>query len=96
MQIDSVIAGYTSFLVDPHVNLAKILIASFGLVNTLAILVQIHFIYSSEAPDQRPYAVIGNDVELGLKKMLMEPLIEKNSERKFSESYEIPSTEASF
>ena len=96
LQIDSVIAGYSSFLADPHVNLAKILIASFGLLNTLIILLQIHVIYGSKAPDQRQFAAIGIDTEIGLQKMLTAPLLGPNKDRRFSESYEIPSTDDSF
>ena len=45
LQVDSMIAGFSSFFADPHVNLAKTLIAFFGLVNTSIILTQIHLIY---------------------------------------------------
>ena len=91
MQIDSVIAGYSSFLADPHVNFAKILIASFGLMNTLILILQIHVIYGAEAPDQRSYAVLEGDIEVGLQKMLTVPLLGENKERRLSESYEMPS-----
>ena len=47
LQIDSMIAGYPLFIQDPHYNLAKALIASFGTINTLIILSQIHIIYKS-------------------------------------------------
>ena len=39
LQIDSVMAGYPGFLTDPHVNLAKTLIAFFSLFNTGIILI---------------------------------------------------------
>ena len=39
-------AGYPSFFADPHVNLAKILIAIFGFTTTSIILIQIHLIYA--------------------------------------------------
>lgn len=45
LQLDARIAGYPSFLKDPHLNLAKTLIAFFGLINTSIILIQIHCIY---------------------------------------------------
>ena len=45
LHIDSVIAGYSSFFKDPNVNVAKILLASFGLINLLIILAQMHLIY---------------------------------------------------
>ena len=45
LQIDSVIAGFPSFFADPQLNLAKTLIAFFGVVNTSIILIQIHCIY---------------------------------------------------
>ena len=39
------VAGYASFIVDPHLNLAKVLIASFGTINTNIILFQIYCLY---------------------------------------------------
>ena len=45
LQIDSVLAGYPSFISDPQLNTAKVLIATFGLFNTTIILIQIHCIY---------------------------------------------------
>lgn len=45
LQLDSVLAGYSSFFVDPHFNVAKTLIAIFGLVNSSIILAQIVLIY---------------------------------------------------
>ena len=39
------VAGYPSFVVDPHLNLAKVLIASFGTINTNIILFQIYCLY---------------------------------------------------
>ena len=49
LQIDSVIAGYAHFFADPQMNMAKVLIACFGLINTFVILIQIHCIYK-DAP----------------------------------------------
>lgn len=49
LQIDSMLAGYESFLADPQMNLAKVLIAFFGLVNTSIILIQIHCLYRPNA-----------------------------------------------
>jgi len=40
------IAGHESFLKDPQLNLAKVLIAFFGIVNTTIILIQIHCLYN--------------------------------------------------
>ena len=51
LQIDSMIAGYKNFLVDPQMNLAKVLLSCFGLINTSIILMQIHCIYSG-SPNQ--------------------------------------------
>ena len=48
LQIDSMIAGYKTFLVDPQLNIAKTLLAVFGLVNTSIILIQIHCIYNGD------------------------------------------------
>ena len=42
------IAGYKTFLVDPQLNVAKTLLAIFGLVNTSIILIQIHCIYNGD------------------------------------------------
>lgn len=42
------IAGYGSFLADPQLNLAKMLIALFGVINTSIILSQIHCIYAGK------------------------------------------------
>ena len=38
LQIDSMVAGYPSFIQDPRFNLAKALIAVFGTINTIVIL----------------------------------------------------------
>uniref|UniRef100_A0A7S3I008 Uncharacterized protein n=1 Tax=Favella ehrenbergii TaxID=182087 RepID=A0A7S3I008_9SPIT len=46
LQIDSRIAGYGNFLIDPQLNLAKVLIAFFGFINTSIILIQIHCLYA--------------------------------------------------
>ena len=45
LQLDAMIAGYDSLFMDPQLNLAKSLIALFGIVNTSIILVQIHCLY---------------------------------------------------
>ena len=58
LQIDSVIAGYPSFAQDPHFNLAKALIASFGTVNTIIILSQIHIIYKQSKHDEQFNALV--------------------------------------
>ena len=47
LQIDSLIAGYKNFMVDPQMNLAKVLLSCFGLINTSIILLQIHCIYNA-------------------------------------------------
>ena len=46
LQLDSDIAGYSSFFFDPQLNLAKALIAFFSFVNTSIILAQIYCIYA--------------------------------------------------
>ena len=40
------VAGHESFVKDPQLNLAKVLIAFFGIVNTTIILIQIHCVYN--------------------------------------------------
>ena len=45
LQIDSVLAGYPSFFVDPQMNLAKVMIAFVGSVNVTIILIQMYCIY---------------------------------------------------
>ena len=65
LQIDARIAGYPSFIADPQLNLAKSLIAIFGLVNTSIILIQIHCIYPG-LPRQRMVhldSTFGSDCE---------------------------------
>ena len=71
LQIDSVIAGYAYFFTDPNVNVAKILVSSFGLLNTIVILAQIHWIYRSSdtlvRETNNPSVVVfeGSNMELG-------------------------------
>jgi len=63
LQIDSVVAGYPSFIADPQLNTAKVLIATFGLINTTIILIQIYCIYV-DLPRQtmvHPDSTFGSD-----------------------------------
>ena len=39
------VAGYAAFWSDPRFNLAKALIAVFGTVNTMIILIQMYIMY---------------------------------------------------
>ena len=92
------IAGYSFFFADPQLNLAKTLIATFGLLNTFVILIQIHVLYGSKTKlASMEYVGVENDTEIGYVKMLKEPLLaEEKRQRKVSDSYELPVSEASF
>ena len=84
LQIDSVIAGYPSFVQDPHFNLAKALIASFGTVNTIILLSQIHIIYrSGKHVGQDDFDVLVDNEVCSEKnyKQLLSPLLDKNQIR---------------
>ena len=48
LQLDARIAGHAWFLVDPQLNTAKVLIATFGFVSTNIILIQMFCIYDGQ------------------------------------------------
>ena len=89
LQIDSMLAGYAFFGSDPRFNLAKALIAIFGTVNTIVILIQMYVVYrqvSKSLDDEFPETV---DSEIGRfsfnLKQIHKPLLGRKT-RTYSES----------
>ena len=97
LQIQAMVAGYAFFITDPHFNLAKALIATFGTVNTLIILIQIHIVYpysTVEHVDEFKCLPLVFDEEiLSERNKLTQPLLEKKYGSEFSENSALRATE---